>query len=156
MARVASRAPPWGFVFVPTGGSGAVGGTPLGHGGRGAPLVSFHVRPQYPESHSRAVTAFWSFLCSGPPLYRGGQGHRKLQIAPMGAVKRKRYRGRGSLSDQGGPPPTMPCLGGRVGAVPYGDWRIALLLSGALRVFLVLGALRGPTRAIWNHEVVLR
>ena len=39
-----------------------------GHGGRGAPLVSSPVRPQYPNPAPRWERAFWSFRRSGPLL----------------------------------------------------------------------------------------
>ena len=64
----------------------------------------------YPESCS--TVGEWRFGVSAAlaPFYRGGLERRKLQIAVSAPVTRFCYRGRRSLRDQGGPPPTMPYL----------------------------------------------
>ena len=94
---------------------------PLGHGGRGAPLVSFHARPQYPESESARYAAFWSFLRSGPLAVRWGPEHRKLQITAYHRDSRSSHRGRRPFRDQGGPPPTMPYAPWGLGNVARGS-----------------------------------
>ena len=89
--------------------------------GGGAPLVSFHVRPQYSDPESRWHAAFSSLaglysplesrLCESgsswisTPFVSCGFGGQKLEIAASHAGKRFFYRGRTTLSDQGGPPP---------------------------------------------------
>ena len=82
-------------------------GAGIGHGGRGAPLVT--KRPATPVGKTRftMVTAFWSFLSSGPQRTAGGQstGNPKTQIPSRIKLS---VLGSHVKRDQGGPPPTMP------------------------------------------------
>ena len=125
---LAQRGPPWvqGGALAPRaepraqGPKGALGAgpcaaggglrgrdPPMGHGGRGAPLVSFHVRPQYAQPDSRWYLRFGVSCALAPSVLLGA----RAQETPNRSYHRETrfpYRGRRSFSDQGGPPPTMP------------------------------------------------
>ena len=82
-------------------------GAGIGHGGRGAPLVTKRLATPVGKTRSTRVSAFWSFLSSGPQRTAGGQstGNSKTQLS---SGIRLSVLGSHVKRDQGGPPPTMP------------------------------------------------